>query len=181
MDLQRGPSPLVRGKRYCRRVRNPENRSIPARAGETGPAPRTARHRRVHPRSCEGNMRLICSGSRGGGPSPLVRGKRAHTTAQGLNHGSIPARAGETTGETSCPFVPQVHPRSCGGNGTKKPNPGSKTGPSPLVRGKLNTLELPDTNLRSIPARAGETAWSQLAASGGKVHPRSCGGNAQGL
>ena len=91
------------------------------------------------------------------GPSPRVRGKRmsARLTAPGI--GSIPARAGETPWASALTANRGVHPRACGGNAREMNEKVLAEGPSPRVRGKLETIEQRGLRLRSIPARAGET------------------------
>ena len=91
-----GLSPHGRGK-----LRHPdspggEDRSIPARAGET----------------FGGAMGLLMVG----GLSPHGRGKRSEHSRPGISGGSIPARAGETKFPLS-PFpLAKVYPRTGGGN-----------------------------------------------------------------
>ena len=94
--LENGPSPRVRGKPGCADCGRRGSGSIPARAGETFRLPLPYTAPTVHPRACGGNRGAgVCARFRCG-PSPRVRGKRAHPVKGGMPRGSIPARAGET-------------------------------------------------------------------------------------
>ena len=134
-----------------------------------------------------------------GGPSPRVRGKPPPTGSCPSCRGSIPARAGETYHGRCRQFPPnRVHPRACGGNGTKVLRGAVVEGPSPRVRGKhrnvqrlvgdsgsiparageTGALRAGGSRTGSIPARAGETSARSTGCGTRPVHPRACGGNA---
>ena len=176
-----GPSPRVRGKLKPADRRIESRGSIPARAGETRRSSRPGSCRRVHPRACGGNRILNLNQFADGGPSPRVRGKQDVGRPAVRRIRSIPARAGETcvgchnTGER------RVHPRACGGNGSRAVSAALESGPSPRVRGKQRLLDLPEVGAGSIPARAGETGEHQDWSIWKPVHPRACGGNGGGL
>ena len=177
IDLNRGSSPLVRGKR--RRMASTRNsgRFIPARAGETARTNLFYHPHKVHPRSCGGNStdkRLAMPPS---GSSPLVRGKPRPRSYEARSRRFIPARAGETLQCALVTYRETVHPRSCGGNWRLGTYPCHDIGSSPLVRGKQASQGGGICTERFIPARAGETRSIASATSFMRVHPRSCGGN----
>ena len=70
---------------------------------------------------------------------------------------SIPARAGETVLLGVSALVPQVYPRTGGGNAFTASAITSLRGLSPHGRGKLGPIKVNLLRPRSIPARAGET------------------------
>ena len=156
-DRFKGPSPRVRGKRCEVGARPGQERSIPARAGETAGWNIRYGDAGVHPRACGGNHAIIEYLNRLTGPSPRVRGKHPLGDRSAGRDGSIPARAGETSTVSLVSASPWVHPRACGGNQHRELGERVPMG--------------------SIPARAGETSRSVLARCSWRVHPRACGGN----
>ena len=152
-----GPSPRVRGKRQKQQVVRCLKGSIPARAGETPIDSGSSAMLRVHPRACGGNSVARIYDLRRWGPSPRVRGKRQLAARAVAHEGSIPARAGETSGERRGRQVRWVHPRACGGNPVRTQTRTGRRGPSPRVRGKRSRSAHQPPTERSIPARAGET------------------------
>ena len=174
---QKGPSPRVRGKRDVVLLGSPNQRSIPARAGETCQNPVSRKSERVHPRACGGNETRCRWWSVRRGPSPRVRGKRLLTCSDGTEYRSIPARAGETGQASESRVVEWVHPRACGGNIRCAVRLAFVSGPSPRVRGKRPFTVRRSAGRGSIPARAGETVVRVLANWHDRVHPRACGGN----
>ena len=152
-----GSSPLARGKRE--QIPGPELREglIPARAGKTDRECSVSLRVTAHPRS-RGENSFVGSGlDRGGGSSPLARGKRRGPCFLSPSEGLIPARAGKT-------FSP-CRARTCG--------PGS----SPLARGKLQGIEAHDRRRGLIPARAGKTFAPGSVSHIDSAHPRSRGEN----
>ena len=152
-----GPSPRVRGKLVNVPGGDADQRSIPARAGETGPRRSPASRSAVHPRACGGNVGTAACVHLARGPSPRVRGKRV--LVLGIH------------------YCTTVHPRACGGNYYRSHPRIWITGPSPRVRGKPRPSSNAKPSVRSIPARAGETAAQTRKHAGRTVHPRACGGN----
>ena len=112
--------------------------------------------------------------------SPHGRGKPRAADYPLPKSRSIPARAGETVRRPVYPFAGQVYPRTGGGNDTDRVFQCGNNGLSPHGRGKLTDGAIVYTDLRSIPARAGETScgmsWSLLS----RVYPRTGGGNSAG-
>ena len=191
-----GPSPRVRGSLQEVELRRVSIGSIPAGAGEPPPMSSTARRARVHPRGCGGATSALRWTMADPGPSPRVRGSQCEDITQSLQHGSIPAGAGEPAiGQAGKPRD-GVHPRGCGGAFRATSIAGPIQGPSPRVRGSHVSAfvrrsclgpsprvrgsppdERPDHEIGgSIPAGAGEPAGSLTATSCRGVHPRGCGG-----
>ena len=130
-----GLSPRVRGNHRLPESNHVVERSIPARAGE----PRTGVDRlavfRVYPRACGGTVRgtsMMCDVS---GLSPRVRGNPNSVTV---------------------PIYSGVYPRACGGTARVFERVIAACGLSPRVRGNLGLVAGQYSQLRSIPARAGE-------------------------
>ena len=71
-----GLSPRVRGNQIVRVKRRPQNRSIPARAGEPHPIPLSAHSMKVYPRACGGTLNSRSNNIEHEGLSPRVRGNR---------------------------------------------------------------------------------------------------------
>ena len=178
-DAEKGPSPLARGKRGRRRPRLFELGTIPARAGETGCAVMPVRMPGDHPRSRGGNGACGRRAYWPAGPSPLARGKRGRLRKRKIKHGTIPARAGETSHRPVLFESVGDHPRSRGGNAAAWAAAVSDLGPSPLARGKPEAV-LPTWLVRgTIPARAGETRRVLPVPRRRWDHPRSRGGNSR--
>ena len=95
LELERGPSPRVRGSPTAGHHQLPRCGSIPACAGEPSlVGPRLAGPG-VHPRVCGGARAPRCLPTRTSGPSPRVRGSLLRAVHQIVPGGSIPACAGE--------------------------------------------------------------------------------------
>ena len=151
--------------------------SIPARAGETLRRQPNGFRFAVYPRTGGGNA---CTPSATGirmGLSPHGRGKLPKATAALAETGSIPARAGETGRIRLTGFITGVYPRTGGGNTAALRDELLSKGLSPHGRGKPETVDCPKCGTGSIPARAGETAWSSLILRVNGVYPRTGGGN----
>ena len=113
-----GLSPRVRGNHDEQGDQRPFDGSIPACAGEPGPARRPRPVERVYPRVCGGTeLRNSCARLIAG-LSPRVRGnpQGAHVPDRGV--GSIPACAGEPRRRGGDDPVSRVYPRVCGGTAT---------------------------------------------------------------
>ena len=176
--LWSGPSPRVRGKRRSSVVAAAYGGSIPACAGKTRFSWGVVMVSPVHPRVCGGNIPSSVYSANLEGPSPRVRGKPMAGIGRRMVRGSIPACAGETANHHDDARQLPVHPRVCGGNRTRRKEYKRRYGPSPRVRGKPPYERLPESNMRSIPACAGETHSQISMRVSIWVHPRVCGGNA---
>ena len=136
LKLLAGPSPRGRGKPQSRQTRrtiagpSPRGRgklrdagrgaldqgTIPAWAGETTSRTRSRSARRDHPRVGGGNGTIARNCEADWGPSPRGRGKRACGCRRRRRSGTIPAWAGETTGQGATNSAVGDHPRVGGGN-----------------------------------------------------------------
>ena len=93
---------------------------------------------------------------------------------------SIPARAGETRESPAGMASRRVYPRTGGGNLPERPWYRGIQGLSPHGRGKPAGIVCLSLEIRSIPARAGETVGELYKVVEAKVYPRTGGGNAPG-
>ena len=114
--VQRGSSPLTRGKRtpWCADWQS--CRLIPAHAGKTGESGCKTVIARAHPRSRGENYTDISRVSVKTGSSPLTRGKRRRCWSAFQSIRLIPAHAGKTTRYHFLVPHPAAHPRSRGEN-----------------------------------------------------------------
>ena len=110
-----GLSPRLRGNQ-AHGVQHAEGAgSIPAPAGEPGPAPAAPRLLAVYPRACGGTSNIPGLNNQAMGLSPRLRGNPAAVIAQDKHLRSIPAPAGEPCRRCPPPPGPWVYPRACGG------------------------------------------------------------------
>ena len=131
----------------------------------------------AHPRSRGENVISARAITRGGGSSPLTRGKRQHHHQSPRDRGLIPAHAGKTRKLVVIPEAHLAHPRSRGENGGEDRGASGTAGSSPLTRGKPSGSIVARRSQGLIPAHAGKTqamAWAQARA---EAHPRSRGEN----
>ena len=112
------------------------------------------------------------------GSSPLTRGKLAPPSGRGHHGGLIPAHAGKTTRGRGQSRSGSAHPRSRGENFGPSFEGCSRTGSSPLTRGKRSGQWPGLSAPRLIPAHAGKTDGGIQTAVARKAHPRSRGENA---
>ena len=158
MKRKAGLSPRGRGKQPLIADSADIAGSIPAWAGETL-APLAANIiYEVYPRVGGGNDDLKGIKKHGSGLSPRGRGKHTIERIASERKRSIPAWAGETTGDAAPGRLVQVYPRVGGGNPTARDMQGYCLGLSPRGRGKQVHDEYRICHVRSIPAWAGETA-----------------------
>ena len=132
---QHGLSPRVRGNRKSRTNARRLTRSIPACAGEPAlPSARPLRYP-VYPRVCGGTDKYVASGMPAEGLSPRVRGNPHLTPPSSARTRSIPACAGEPSGESTEFVSTRVYPRVCGGTSFADAAVVNGSGLSPRVRG----------------------------------------------
>ena len=153
-----GLSPHGRGKRGAADDVRHHRRSIPARAGETNLYPLPHFNPGVYPRTGGGNQLPPAQFLAPLGLSPHGRGKPQEHRRLRLIERSIPARAGETGPAAFPARALAVYPRTGGGNLTNMDGRPTAEGLSPHGRGKLVEDYGYNRRIRSIPARAGETA-----------------------
>ena len=151
-----GLSPPVRGNREHRHRSRPENRSIPACAGEPVAGMWAWAVVKVYPRLCGGTQDISIGGGRQPGLSPPVRGNRRMCQRPLQARGSIPACAGEPPAVGALAYGRGVYPRLCGGTRRMYQRPLQARGLSPPVRGNRRMCQRPLQARGSIPACAGE-------------------------
>jgi len=131
-----GQSPLTRGRHSSRRAKSASRGSIPAHAGEASTSWRYRPSTPVNPRSRGGGARGRAESHRSRGQSPLTRGRRICWQAASKPQRSIPAHAGEACRLAEPIAVSQVNPRSRGGGMRIGFALSTKSGQSPLTRGR---------------------------------------------
>ena len=175
--VERGSSPLTRGKRGPLPRPLGRVRLIPAHAGKTVKFGYTNRDGSAHPRSRGENGlgvgRLRC----GCGSSPLTRGKLITAATVISWFRLIPAHAGKTCWRRYQSFHPGAHPRSRGENAMPAGIRTDTRGSSPLTRGKRQRSGWSFSVFRLIPAHAGKTLQTHEGSTHGWAHPRSRGEN----
>ena len=172
----RGLSPRVRGSLPCRQPGIPDERSIPACAGEPDGRLLVKSERQVYPRVCGGapGQREHLLGALG--LSPRVRGSRRQRVRRTGRIRSIPACAGEPATQHNDNAISWVYPRVCGGAIGPLEFVQYLLGLSPRVRGSHDEEEETSTGRRSIPACAGEPLGPAFRFGPHRVYPRVCGG-----
>ena len=130
----------------------------------------------VYPRVCGGTSSWGIENSAAEGLSPRMRGNPTRRRRISINHGSIPAYAGEPLVSMAERSWPQVYPRVCGGTSISHATIRPPKGLSPRVRGNPEQCRTRWPPLRSIPACAGEPAQGRGRGPADAVYPRVCGG-----
>ena len=171
-----GLSPRVRGNPDVTGHSVPDERSIPACAGEPAARPCYPAHQRVYPRVCGGTSASPRTTSGARGLSPRVRGNLKQQVTIHCQERSIPACAGEPGFRRPCGPVRGVYPRVCGGTGVAVLHGPLGQGLSPRVRGNQGQPWPARRRARSIPACAGEPNPDSACWVAPAVYPRVCGG-----
>ena len=174
--LLAGLSPRVRGNLRRRSGAADRIGSIPACAGEPGPAAVTLAAEKVYPRVCGGTSTSIAMTDESAGLSPRVRGNQRPHGAGGPGNRSIPACAGEPRIRFPVCVYGAVYPRVCGGTTWRAWMLRLICGLSPRVRGNLPIHNRDTVHTGSIPACAGEPRLLRLIRGRSRVYPRVCGG-----
>ena len=172
-----GSSPLTRGKPCVVITEASPLRLIPAHAGKTRPFTSRRLRCRAHPRSRGENYRSRSTSTTSAGSSPLTRGKPAQPCARRRAGGLIPAHAGKTVMPRTSARRSTAHPRSRGENPLHVSRRLSKSGSSPLTRGKRDLRRIERVAVGLIPAHAGKTYEAHALAIQTGAHPRSRGEN----
>ena len=115
--------------------------------------------------------------ARGGGSSPLTRGKQRDRLIYGRAYRLIPAHAGKTQSTPRAERVAAAHPRSRGENAVGVACAAGDDGSSPLTRGKLYACACARESVGLIPAHAGKTLIGAGKSLIQGAHPRSRGEN----
>ena len=152
-----GSSPLARGTQSPGFFCSPQNRFIPACAGNSIELNKPIICSPVHPR-LRGELRFHLLGARFLiGSSPLARGTRLNTLGSRFFRRFIPACAGNSGLRPAFLKSPTVHPRLRGELWARGGSRYTETGSSPLARGTpINALPFRAYN-RFIPACAGNS------------------------
>ncbi len=152
-----GSSPRVRGTPTAVVVREPWQRFIPARAGNTSRSRRPPPAPPVHPRACGEHTSQTVAADVSAGSSPRVRGTHSGAQAWPARIRFIPARAGNTrVAEVDHDEAP-VHPRACGEHKMSARRMSVISGSSPRARGTHFPAGIEFPCHRFIPASAGNT------------------------
>ncbi len=173
--LLRGSSPRVRGTPYDRPRAVPQDRFIPACAGNAPPPAKFSSACTVHPRVCGERIIPINSCVSSFGSSPRVRGTRKRKGYPVADQRFIPACAGNASIRPTRYGRTPVHPRVCGERATGRHSTKQPTGSSPRVRGTLEKAKTPEVKSRFIPACAGNANAGPIIFVLYSVHPRVCG------
>ena len=151
-------------------------RSIPAHAGEPHERPKLVHPAKVYPRPRGGTDLLQGCPAFAGGLSPPTRGNPEARGDGQVRNGSIPAHAGEPGTQRNGGVAERVYPRPRGGTKTFAAGCTSRIGLSPPTRGNLERQPRLLSEIRSIPAHAGEPAPMRNLHPNLQVYPRPRGG-----
>ena len=172
-----GSSPLTRGKQPMVIPSVLWRGLIPAHAGKTTFRCDSTGIAWAHPRSRGENSAAFGWINGSLGSSPLTRGKPGKHLNIPMYEGLIPAHAGKTARTKDTKPKCRAHPRSRGENGTPASARRSRSGSSPLTRGKLHRSARRQDQRRLIPAHAGKTWNHSTTTLTAAAHPRSRGEN----
>ena len=111
----------------------------------------------------------------GYGLSPLARGRPALERGDDVIERTIPARAGTTSRPASRHVRAADYPRSRGDDQHFPLGVNARAGLSPLARGRPTAGAGRAVRSRTIPARAGTTAWVSTQGPRLEDYPRSRG------
>ena len=136
IHVERGSSPLTRGKQTRPAALRAGPGLIPAHAGKTEFAGALIDGSGAHPRSRGENFSLTAALGNVVGSSPLTRGKHSDGRDHERVCGLIPAHAGKTPAYVGVLCARWAHPRSRGENIDGDNGTGHDGGSSPLTRGK---------------------------------------------
>src|SRR5690554_4066793 len=131
-------------------------RTIPASAGEPGPAARCSAVPRDYPRVCGGTRRKTLCRTSIAGLSPRLRGNPAVSSEIGCPSRTIPASAGEPAAYGADRCQREDYPRVCGGTDGLGRFGRRLEGLSPRLRGNPAHAYSAPSISRTIPASAGE-------------------------
>ncbi len=175
-----GLSPPTRGSLERQRPRCPDNRPIPAHAGEpSAPSSAWARkttRRRAYPRPRGGADGACGRNVAGQGLSPPTRGSRRYSGPGRFVRRPIPAHAGEPIRRGRNATDHWAYPRPRGGARPLLSCSRSRPGLSPPTRGSLPAMSSSGYALGPIPAHAGEPVRKRSGGRLAPAYPRPRGG-----
>ena len=134
--------------------------------------PRTA-----HPHSRGENRGQIRITWKTTGSSPLTRGKQRRNGPDPCRRGLIPTHAGKTPGHNHARKALRAHPHSRGENRKAARRARSRSGSSPLTRGKQDASHRLGIFHGLIPTHAGKTRTRTSSTCLSRAHPHSRGEN----
>ena len=170
-----GSSPRVRGTESSSRMFQPQGRIIPACAGNRAHSKCRFRRQTDHPRVCGEQAGIVPVMVPTPGSSPRVRGTAGQRHTCRTCGRIIPACAGNRKNCVSVSSSSPDHPRVCGEQLKRQTPDVELTGSSPRVRGTEAAEGVAMTNLRIIPACAGNSTWRPASRRPSSDHPRVCG------
>ena len=170
-----GSSPRMRGTRRAGACGSDRPGIIPAYAGNTGRNVGNHELPRDHPRVCGEHTCSALAVPVARGSSPRMRGTRVQQFASTLQHGIIPAYAGNTRYPPYCPQAVPDHPRVCGEHPRAPIMKFHGAGSSPRMRGTPTCADYEIPWRGIIPAYAGNTQDSGILRRFSRDHPRVCG------
>ena len=174
-DARNGSSPQARGTHDWRFWARPNQRLIPAGAGNTCPPSCAARSRAAHPRRRGEHSSDIQEGHEDLGSSPQARGTRVHVRRRHGGDRLIPAGAGNTTAPRMWTRQQTAHPRRRGEHPSNSSQDRPSNGSSPQARGTREARGVSHAPHRLIPAGAGNTHPSAPSQRRRSAHPRRRG------
>ena len=167
-----GSSPRPRGTLALDDLGEVRLRFIPASAGNT-PAPwRSSRPDPVHPRVRGEHGQYAARAVRRIGSSPRPRGTLVWVSIPNSARRFIPASAGNTSRVATIRSCGTVHPRVRGEHNSSPFFVFPLRGSSPRPRGTPVEYHRNPSDIRFIPASAGNTRSGQRAGRSAAVHPR---------
>ena len=167
-----GSSPRGRGTRVRISGLGMARRFIPAWAGNTLAVRVLARQGTVHPRVGGEHVVLNIACRQRYGSSPRGRGTRDMEGRLTGRRRFIPAWAGNTEPRLTTLTLVTVHPRVGGEHQTEEAPEDTEFGSSPRGRGTLGWGSQQHSNIRFIPAWAGNTGQRRTRQEQTTVHPR---------
>ncbi len=173
--LKIGSSPRARGTLMCHLYRDPEDRFIPAGAGNTECGVAVIEYGSVHPRGRGEHERSLTDALMRGGSSPRARGTLSRGAFLCPPRRFIPAGAGNTAMSSRSIPASTVHPRGRGEHAAICVAKGLRPGSSPRARGTRAPAASRADRERFIPAGAGNTPAGTVGPGAGAVHPRGRG------
>ena len=175
MGNDSGSSPQARGTRHLDLRAVPVRRFIPAGAGNTHQISSTAPCCAVHPRRRGEHATMPGGRDLAAGSSPQARGTPGDAAKPVKLCRFIPAGAGNTWRHFITGPYGTVHPRRRGEHNAHYRPCISVNGSSPQARGTLFKIPEPRSNVRFIPAGAGNTFSGHQRSRYTPVHPRRRG------
>ena len=167
----------MRGKHVLSCCNPTQGRIIPAHAGQTPHLRSMFTPYSDHPRACGANVIHVEIRVHHCGSSPRMRGKPRARHVMRCARRIIPAHAGQTPFSATNSRSKKDHPRACGANHMQWLIEVFIHGSSPRMRGKQKLTQRVRVICRIIPAHAGQTSVSNIAATLYSDHPRACGAN----